>query len=289
MLKRLVAAVVVPLCVVWLATAIPWQGRPGEADVARSSPDTVTRGIAPAPNQTTALVERARAQKEVHGPEAVGADVSGPARVIDGDTIEVGGARIRLHGIDSPEGRQTCLAPVGRWPCGQRATRALARLIGARPVACDARDRDRYGRIVAVCRQDGQDINAWLVAEGWALAYRRYSLAYVDEESAARAARHGVWRGDFVAPWDWRRGERLLGAGRGVPQPRANADAPSADNIRGADCNIKGNVSYKGDRLIYHVAEDRDYAGTRIDPSRGERWFCSEAQARAAGWRRAGQ
>ena len=86
--------------------------------------------------------------------------------MIDGDTIEVNGSRIRLHGIDAPERAQTCLAGGKRWQCGQHATRALADRIAGRPVACEERARDRYGRIVAVCRLNGRDLNAWLVAEG---------------------------------------------------------------------------------------------------------------------------
>ena len=119
------------------------------------------------------------------------ADLSGWARVIDGDTIEVARARVRLHGVDAPESGQSCLANGRHWPCGQRATRALDRHIGGRSVACEERDRDRYGRVVAECRHAGRDVNAWLVAHGWALACRRYSGSYVHAEVAARAARRG--------------------------------------------------------------------------------------------------
>ncbi len=205
--------------------------------------------------------------------------LSGVARVIDGDTIDVGKTRVRLHGVDAPESGQSCVASGARWPCGRRATRALAGRLGGRTVICEERDRDRYGRIVAVCRQDGRDINAWLVAKGWALAYRRYSRAYVDEERTARAARKGMWRGAFVAPWDWRRGKRLRGSAR-TSRPSANAASER--------CNIKGNIG-RGGKRIYHLPGGRYYAKTRIDPSRGERWFCSEREARAAGWRGAGR
>ena len=152
-------------------------------------------------------------------------------------------------------------------------------------VTCEERDRDRYGRVVAVCRHSGRDIYAWLVREGWALAYRRYSLAYVNEEAAARSARRGIWRGEFVPPWDWRRGARLETRDR-QPVTRDRRPAGAASGARGG-CNIKGNVSYNSGRRIYHMPADRDYARTQIDPSRGERWFCSESEARAAGWRRA--
>ncbi len=199
--------------------------------------------------------------------------------MIDGDTIDVGRTRVRLHGVDAPESGQSCIASGARWPCGRRATRALAERLGSRTVICEERDPDRYGRIVAVCRQDGRDINAWLVAKGWALAYRRYSRAYVDEERTARSAREGMWRGEFVAPWDWRRGKRLRDSAR-TSRPSARAASKR--------CNIQGNIG-RGGKRIYHMPSGHYYARTRIDTSRGERWFCSEREARAAGWRRAGR
>ncbi len=88
---------------------------------------------------------------------------------------------------------------------------ALADLIGRRPVQCEQRDTDRYGRVVAVCRVGDIDLGAWLVRRGYALAYRRYSKDYVDEEEAARKSKAGIWAGKFVPPWDWRRGKRLSG------------------------------------------------------------------------------
>ena len=176
--------------------------------------------------------------------ETIQADVSGRARVIDGDTIEVSSARIRLFGIDAPESAQRCLAGSRCWPCGEQATRALAGRIDGRTVACEERDRDRYGRVVAVCRSGGQDVNAWLVHEGWAMAYRRYSTAYVREEAAAKAARRGVWRGELVPPWDWRRGDRLETGTRDAPRVAARD--------RGG-CHIKGNISHNSAKRIYHM------------------------------------
>ena len=216
------------------------------------------------------------------------ADLVGRARVIDGDTIEVASARIRLFGVDAPESAQRCLAGSSRWSCGEQATRALAGRIDGRSVACEERDRDRYGRVVAVCRHGAQDVNAWLVREGWAMAYRRYSRDYVDEEAAARGAQRGLWRGEFVPPWDWRRGDRLKEASPG-DRVKATRDAPRvAAPDRGA-WNIKGNISQNSGKRIYHMPGDRDYVRTRISTSRGERYFCTEAEARAAGWRRAGR
>ena len=126
------------------------------------------------------------------------------ASVIDADTIEIHGQRIRLHGIDAPEGRQTCELDGQPYRCGQQAALALADYIGQRTVVCEQRDVDRYQRVVAVCHVGGEDMGAWLVSEGWALAYRRYSTDYVDEEDGARTSRRGLWRGEFIPPWEWR-------------------------------------------------------------------------------------
>jgi endonuclease YncB( thermonuclease family) len=137
------------------------------------------------------------------------ADITGRASVIDGDTLRVDGQRIRLSGVDAPELDQVCQGSGKNWCCGRQASLALHDKIEVRPVSCEPRDIDRYHRVVAVCSVGGEDLGAWLVAHGWALAYRRYSTDYVQEENGAAASKLGMWRGDFVAPWDWRHGERL--------------------------------------------------------------------------------
>ncbi|MEJ2378010.1 MAG: thermonuclease family protein [Pseudolabrys sp.] len=132
--------------------------------------------------------------------------IIGIASVIDGDTIEVHGQRIRLFGIDAPEGRQLCVRPTGeRWRCGQQASFALADQIGRATIRCEQRDVDHYGRVVAVCFKGVEDLSRWMVANGWAVAYRRYSLDYVADEDIARRNRINIWSGEFDMPWDWRR------------------------------------------------------------------------------------
>ena len=199
--------------------------------------------------------------------------ISGKARVVDGDTLAVAGQRVRLHGIDAPETRQTCRRDGRKWACGKAATRAMRRLIGRNPVRCEVRDRDRYGRAVAACHAAGRDLQQQLVRQGLALAYRRYSTRYVPDEDAARAERAGLWSGEFEEPWNWRRQRRERQQSRN--QPSRNGGA----------CLIKGNISRNG--RIYHVPGGKHYDRTLIDEARGERWFCSEAEARTAGWRRA--
>ena len=133
----------------------------------------------------------------------------GPVNVIDGDTLVLADERIRLHGVDAPEASQECRLDGSFWPCGLEATEALRKRIGGGSVECAEKDRDRYGRSVAVCYANEEDMNAWMVAEGWALAYRQYSEDYVAEESQAQEEGKGIWGSEFVEPWDWRQGERL--------------------------------------------------------------------------------
>lgn len=131
--------------------------------------------------------------------------ITGIASVIDGDTIEIRGQRIRLFGIDAPESSQLCERPTGeRWRCGQQASFALADRMGRATVRCEPRDIDRYRRLVAVCFSGSIDLNRWMVANGWAVAYRRYSVDYVADEDTARRKRINMWSGDFEMPWDWR-------------------------------------------------------------------------------------
>ncbi len=204
-------------------------------------------------------------------PPANAEDLVGGASVIDGDTLEIHGRRIRLLGIDAPEGGQFCEKDGERYRCGQRAAQALADKIGRVTVRCEQHDIDRYKRIVAVCSLGNVELNAWMVRQGWAIAYRQYSRDYVDDESAAQAEKAGIWAGRFIEPSKWRRGDRLA--------------VESAKKPVATSCQIKGNISRSGER-IYHVPGARDYGPTRIDESKGERWFCSEDEARKAGWRR---
>lgn len=197
----------------------------------------------------------------------------GQVSVIDADTIDIGDVRFRLHGIDAPESAQLCRHPArGDWRCGQKAALALADKIRRSHVTCRQKDKDRYGRIVAVCSLKGEDLNRWLVRSGWAVAYVKYSRDYVGDEGHAIRTGQGIWSGAFVPPSEWRRGVRL----DGVPEESDTAG-----------CRIKGNIS-RGGKRIYHLPGMHWYERTRINEAKGERWFCSETEARAAGWRKSG-
>ena len=132
-------------------------------------------------------------------------DLIGKPRIIDGDTIEVAGQRIRLHGIDAPEMKQTCKTSSGReQKCGVLSKQFLLDLLRNREITCKGKEKDPYSRLVAVCFIDWMDINEQIVMEGWALAYRKYSEDYIRAENYAKAMRRGIWRTEFIEPWEWR-------------------------------------------------------------------------------------
>lgn len=203
--------------------------------------------------------------------------VVGRASVIDGDTIEIHGERIRFNGIDAPESQQLCQNAKGRdYRCGQVAADALANFLSkSRPTRCEFVERDRYGRFVGDCyRADGEPVAAWLVRNGHALDWPRYSNgAYASDQASAQAGRLGIWAGSFQPPWEWR-------ANQG--QATTTPIVPLVSATSSGKCNIKGNISKKGDR-IYHVPGQKYYEKTVISEPDGERWFCSEEDARKAG------
>ena len=197
------------------------------------------------------------------------ATLTGRAEAVDGDTLAVGGPRVRLEGIDAPEAEQTCTSAKGVvWRCGAEAQRVLARLIANVLVTCEERGLDKYKRLLAVCRAGPVEVNAELVRRGLAWAFVRYSQTYVDLEAEARRSGVGIWSGTAEPPWDYR-------AAR-WHEADAAEEAPKG-------CPIKGNVTANG--RIYHLPWSPWYGRIKMDGSKGKRWFCTEAEAIAAGWR----
>lgn len=138
----------------------------------------------------------------------IGIAISAPAvsqTITDGDTIKQGGVIYRLWGVDAPESKQDC--PDG-WPAGRMATTRLLELTAGRPVICEEKDRDRYGRTVAICRVSGEDLGAIMVREGLAWAFVRYSRDYAEQEAKAKAYRLGVHAHGCKPAWEWRARER---------------------------------------------------------------------------------
>lgn len=139
------------------------------------------------------------AQPAVGQPELVGR-----ASVIDGDTLEIRGMRIRLWGIDAPESAQLCARDGQAWQCGAASANALASYVSERPVMCEDRGNGGWQRVLALCRVGGADVSTWMVENGWAMAFRRYSLDYVANEDRAKGLRAGIWDSQFMPPWEWR-------------------------------------------------------------------------------------
>jgi endonuclease YncB( thermonuclease family) len=203
-----------------------------------------------------------------HTPPSRSAEtLAGRAIVIDGDTIDIGGTHVRLEGIDAPEAGQTCARRfIGKWGCGAAASKALGKMIGSRRIDCESRGHDKYGRVLGLCRVEGRDINQEMVRAGHAWAFVKYSKTYVEAEAEARTAKVGIWQAETEPAWVYR-------------EKRWQTAETAAPN----GCAIKGNVTARGQ--IYHMPWSPWYGKVRVEASKGERWFCSEAEAKAAGWR----
>ena len=130
-------------------------------------------------------------------------------RIIDGDTIILDSEKIRLFGIDTPEKKQKCKDKHGlSYPCGVVATNELKKIISSGQLFCRKKTTDRYRRSISICYVNGVNINSLMVKNGWALAYRKYSMDYIDEEKEAKDKKMGMWTGKFLAPWKWRKLKR---------------------------------------------------------------------------------
>jgi len=215
---------------------------------------------------------------------AAAAPVSGVGRSIDGDSLTVGDTEVRLYGIDAPEFTQTCQRDGRSWSCGSDAAYQLSKLINGKQVTCSSMGSDTFGRTLARCRVGEIDLNRTMVATGYALAYRRYSTDYVSAEESAKLARRGIWTGTFELPSQVRHAEddyvldRLKDRGSSGAMPVVSSVRSKPQSSGG--CRIKGNHSRKGE-LIYHLPGMPYYAETKA-----EQMFCTEAAARAAGYRR---
>ena len=220
---------------------------------------------------------------------ALAADVTGVPKIREADQVHIGNSRIRLSGIDAPSVDQLCLNTNGeRWTCGVAARDELIRHTEKASWTCHLGRTDRRGRSLARCEVGGEDIQKWLVRNGWALSYAGFSHDYDADEKAAREAKAGMWKGAFIAPWDWRvrnKKTAILGSVK-VPENAhaillASASGPVAPS---PDCTIKGNVNSSGE-CIYHKPTSRWYAQIKMQISKGTRWFCSVEEAEAAGCR----
>ena len=141
-------------------------------------------------------------------------EITGYAIIIDGDTIKIDSKKIRLHGIDAPEKKQTCKKPyltIGffsftkNYLCGQVSTDKLTKKINNQIIKCKIKNVDRYNRLIGECYKRNENLNSWLVSNGYAVAYRKYSKKYVSNEINAKENKIGIWQGKFEMPWNFRR------------------------------------------------------------------------------------
>lgn len=216
--------------------------------------------------------------------------LTGPATVIDGDTIEMTGARIRLLGIDAPESAQQCTRGGQAWRCGQDAAANLSEIVAGGPLQCTAEGTDTYGRTLATCHNAVFDIGREMVRRGMAIPSGDAPFDYAEARDIARQLQFGMWAGEFEEPAAWRaanprlapqlaRAQSVERTARLTPQ-RASQPGTARRYTSAVGCAIKGNHSRYGD-MIYHLPGQKYYAVTRP-----EALFCSEREAMAAGFRR---
>jgi endonuclease YncB( thermonuclease family) len=200
----------------------------------------------------------------------------GVGKAKDGDSLIVGPREVRLFGIDAPEWDQTCTRDGKPWSCGEAAADQLSRLVTGKEVRCQPVTIDEHQRAVARCTVGSVDVNRQMVATGYATAYRHYSMDYVSAEESAKASNRGLWAGTFQRPSDYRHAGEAQ-TERPARRSRRSIATPVAAP---SGCTIKGNQGSNG--WIYHVPGMPSYERTKA-----EQMFCSEAEARAAGYRRA--
>ncbi|WP_075506766.1 thermonuclease family protein [Candidatus Pelagibacter communis] len=140
--------------------------------------------------------------------------ISGFAKVVDGDTIKINSKKIRLYGIDAPEKKQKCkkiyltisfMSFTKDYMCGEISTQKLIKKINKQKLNCNILDVDRYKRLIGECFKRNINLNSWMVSNGYAVAYRKYSKKYVSDEINAKNNKLGLWQGKFEMPWDYRR------------------------------------------------------------------------------------
>ncbi len=141
-------------------------------------------------------------------------EIFGVAKVVDGDTIKINGMKIRLFGVDAPEKNQICkknwlsisfFTLSKKYYCGKVATKKLKKFISNRKVKCISNKTDKYNRLIAICYVRNKDINMWLVRNGFAVSYKKYSSKYLHQEKMAQKEKIGLWQGKFDMPWEWRK------------------------------------------------------------------------------------
>ncbi|MGO4715854.1 thermonuclease family protein [Bradyrhizobium sp. 2TAF24] len=217
---------------------------------------------------------------------ACAAEITGIPHVVNGDAVTIGKTRIRLAAVAAPGLEQLCINAAGeRWTCGLAARDELAKHVESRSWSCQVLRADRYGRSVAKCTMDGEDVAKWLVRSGWATAVTRISHDYAADEAEAKAAKVGLWAGAFIAPPEWRRRNKqapVLGSLDITRASRATLlHGRSASTPPSPDCAIKGHVNWSG-TCIYHLPGSRWYARVTMQPDNGDRWFCSREEAELA-------
>ncbi len=234
------------------------------------SSDTGTRIAAAAPSapakKPAAAAKTKSAPSNVDDPATL---TSRRAQALTGDTLKIGSTLVVLDGIEAPEAAQFCDRASGRWRCGRAARDALARMIRGRSVSCEITGELEGGIKSGACATGDTDLAEKLVENGMVFASSSFFLnSYARLERNAQSEKKGLWAGEPERPQEWRE------------KRWAEAKEKAPDG-----CPIKGRI--RSGARTYVLPWSASYDGVRLSRARGERWFCSESEAQAAGWRRA--
>jgi endonuclease YncB( thermonuclease family) len=186
--------------------------------------------------------------------------------IIDGDTLHIGRRIYNLSGIDAPELGQRCMKENKEWRCGLEAALALRKLAAFGTVTCTSKSKRTV--VTGLCQIEGKDLGEVMLGQGYAVAVTDALPNYRSAEAAAKDAKLGLWRGDFIAPKDWRKGARMPG-----------------ETTDTTFCVVKGVIT-EGEQRIFYIPSDDTYNDYKVDPKKGERMFCSDDEAILAGWNR---
>lgn len=207
------------------------------------------------------------ASGDVTSTASLSSSLKGRAVAVSGDILRIQNTDVRLSGIEAPISGQTCMDARQRpWSCGAAAEKELSRVLGRSQITCEIDGIDDAGVQLGTCHKGETDVAAELVRSGHVFAESGFFSTYGSVEDEARAAKAGIWSGEAERPADY----------RAQKWEEASQSAPDG-------CPIKGNVN--GGKRIYLLPWSRGYERAKVSEGRGERWFCSEAEARAAGWK----
>jgi len=216
----------------------------------------------------------------VDEPDADAREVAGVAEVIDGDTLKIEEITVRLTAIDAVEPDQICGADGEQWSCGAEAIAMLKDFVGGQQIDCISNGLDGNGQTFVTCNFLGIDLGEAMLQSGYAVALEGAPSNYLSVQNISKTHKIGIWSSSFDLPANWRAERAFAAEPKQEEEPLPPRHYIEREYRNSFGCAIKGNRSRRGD-WIYHLPGQNYYEVTRP-----EELFCTETQARQAGYRR---